>query len=104
MRVRRILAVAVATPLLLGGLTACNSSSQKCKNDRCEVTVKASSSILVEVLDIDFTFNNLQDDSVKVTQGTDTKVLKEGQTARVGKGSVQVVDADPGEARLVITR
>ncbi|MEV0730274.1 MULTISPECIES: hypothetical protein [Polymorphospora] len=106
MRTKQILTAAIAAPLLLLGLAACSASTttKKCSGNTCEVTVKTKSSAKTKIFKYDLRVSELKDDSVKVSYRGDSKTLKEGETATVGRVTVLVKDADPGEAELTVSR
>ncbi|GAA2587145.1 hypothetical protein GCM10010399_16380 [Dactylosporangium fulvum] len=103
----RIGALAAAA-LLLVPLSACSGSTVKksCNGNRCEVTVKSSSSTQTKLFKPERTvyFSNLADDKIDVREGGTTRTIKEGGSETVGRVRVEVKDADVGEAHLVITR
>ena len=94
----------IAVPLS----AACSSSGvkTKCSGNRCDVTVKTKTSTSVKLFKPQRTvyFANLGDDRIDVREGGTTRTIKEGKSDTVGQVKVEVKDADPGEARLVITR
>ncbi|MEV0396785.1 hypothetical protein [Polymorphospora rubra] len=106
MRTKQILTTAIAAPLLILGLAACSSSTttKKCSGNTCEVTVKTNGSAKTKIFKYDLRVSELKDDSVKVSYRGDSKTLKEGETATVGRVTVLVKDADPGEAELTVSR
>lgn len=104
MRTKRILLAAVAAPVLILGLAGCTTTSKTCKGNTCDVTVKTSGSAKTKIWKYDLKVSAIGDDVVTVAYRGDSKTLKEGESATLGKVTVLVKDADPGEAKLTITR
>jgi hypothetical protein len=94
--------------LLAVPLTGCSSSSvkTKCSGNRCELTVKTTSSTSTKLFKPSRTvyFSNLGDDQIDVRESGTTRTIKEGRSDTVGRVEVEVKDADVGAAHLVITR
>jgi len=101
--VTRVVAI-VATAAFALTPAACSGTKSKCKANRCDVTVKTSGKANVTALGQKFEFSNLKDDSITVKAGAASATIKEGETKPVGRFTVKVDDADPGEAKLVISR
>jgi hypothetical protein len=105
MRKNMIRAVAVAAAATLALVPAgCSSTSQKCKGNSCNVTVKGDDNVKATVLGMKWEFDDLLDDSIEVENKKGEKLMKEGETATVGGFTVVVKDADKGSAKLVISK
>ncbi|MDG4766086.1 hypothetical protein O7632_18540 [Solwaraspora sp. WMMD406] len=102
MRLPRIVAAALVPALLLP-LSACTTTSAKCRNDTCTVAVKTNGSASTEILDQQVTFRDLVAGSVTVVHADDTRTIDLGQTAVVGPMTVTVTAAEPGRAELTIS-
>ncbi|MFY1700058.1 MULTISPECIES: hypothetical protein [unclassified Solwaraspora] len=99
---RTVLRVVLVLSTLLG-LTACATTSARCRDDRCTVAVKTTATASVEILDHQLTFDDLVDGSVTVVYAGAPYRVGVGQTAVVGPLSVTVLSATPGRAKLSVS-
>lgn len=89
--------------LLLLCVTACTTTSAKCRNNRCTVAVKTTSSTSAEILGYQVTFEDLVAGRVTVGYAGERHPIAAGQTSTVGPMTVTVTIAEPGRAELSIT-
>ena len=103
MRQSRFVPRAVLVLLLLLCVTACTTTSAKCRNNQCTVAVKTTGSASAEILGYQVTFEDLVAGSVTVGHAGARHPIAVGQSATVGPMTVTVAVAEPGRAVLSIT-
>jgi uncharacterized protein YggE len=90
-------AVPVISVLAVGGvllLSGCQSTSHRCVNGKCHVTVSGAGQT-VEVNDVDVTVSQISTEGMTVSAGGSAPaVIANGERAQVGPVSIRVTSID----------